>query len=488
MWRGEWRGVRIWLVVALSIAALSWVAIGTRYLVRLEPLTGDEPYYVMTAISLLEDGDLNEANNYAAREWLRFYPPRPLPANWQGWPSFPWELPPHAARAVRPGLYSKHGLGLTLLIAVPWELAGRVGAMAVVGLCGLLLVGQLWLLAREAGASPGWATVVALGLGLTMPIGPYALLLFPEVPAALGLVYAVRRLSSPENRWWQWVLTGCAIGFLPWLHQRFVFSAGVLGLALLGRAIALGQRRGWGRPVLPSWIGVGLAASGGLGIVAYNVWLYGTPYQNPADHAGFNGLAGTVNGLAGLFLDAQWGLLVAAPVYLFAVPAMRWWWLRQRGRVALMLGAVLPYLVLVAAYRVWWGEWGPPARYLVPIVGFAAAPLGSWLARARWWGRVIVVLVWTWGGVLSAIGYLDPQRFYHHPDGVNKLYQAIGQWLGIDLAGRLVPFQPYAIAPFTARALAVAVGLSLLLGAMGIVGGAVRSREAETASAVEEVR
>ncbi|MCS7255360.1 MAG: hypothetical protein NZ562_01920, partial [Thermomicrobium sp.] len=99
-------GERRWLVWVCAVAALAWLAIGWRYLVRLEPLTGDEPYYVITALSLLEDGDLDETNQYAERVWLRFYPPQPLPADWQGWPSFPWDLPPHAAHAARPGLYS----------------------------------------------------------------------------------------------------------------------------------------------------------------------------------------------------------------------------------------------------------------------------------------------------------------------------------------------------------------------------------------------
>ncbi|MDW8060520.1 MAG: hypothetical protein RMK01_10650 [Thermomicrobium sp.] len=451
---------RRWLAAVLVVATVVWTLVGARYLVRLEPLTGDEPYYVVTAISLLEDGDLDETNQYAERVWLRFYPPQPLPADWRGWASFPWELPPHAAHAVRPGLYSKHGLGLALLVALPWALAGRVGAMAAVALCGVLLVGQLFRLGRESGASARAAAGLALGLGLTMPIGPYALLLFPEVPAALCLVYAVRRLAARGNHWWQWMLAGGAIGFLPWLHQRFVFSAALLGAVALGRAVA--ARRGRGRG--PDWPGalwaVGPALAGGLGILAYDLWLYGQPYQSTADHAGFSGPLGTLNGAAGLLLDAQWGLLVAAPVYGLALVALPWWWARVPRLAALALAVTLPYLGLVAAYRVWWGEWGPPARYLVPVAGFAVGPLASWLAAGGRGRAALAAVLWTWGALLSAIGYFDPQRFYHHPDGVNKLYRTLDAWLGTGLADRLVPFQPFAAVPVDERARAV-----LLLGA-----------------------
>lgn len=473
-------GERRWLVWVCAVAALAWLAIGWRYLVRLEPLTGDEPYYVVTAISLLEDGDLDETNQYAERVWLRFYPPQPLPADWQGWPSFPWDLPPHAAHAARPGLYSKHGLGPALLIAVPWALAGRVGAMAAIGLCGILLVGQLYLLARESGAGPRLAAALALGLGLTMPIGPYALLIFPEVPAALCLLYAVRRLVVRENRWWQWLATGVAIGFLPWLHQRFVFSAALLGAVTLVRGIAARFGRGWGEDwprVL--WVVVP-ALAGGLGIVGYNLWLYGQPYQNTADHAGFNGFAGTLNGAAGLLLDAQWGLVVAAPVYLAALAALPLWWVRQPRLAGLVTAAALPYLVLVAAYRVWWGEWGPPARYLVPVAGFAVAPLASWLGRARPWARLIVGTLWGWGALLTTIGYLDPQRFYHHPDGVNKLYRTLDGWLGTPLAEWLVPFQPFAQAPASLRLVASGSTLLLLGVLMMLVARSVTTEPGET--------
>lgn len=451
--RQDWR----WLALVLAVSALAWVLIGARYLVRLQPLTGDEPYYVVTAMSLLEDRDLDESNQYAERVWLRFYPPKPLPADWQGWPSFPWELPPHLAHAARPGLYSKHGLGLVLLIALPWAIAGRVGAMAIVGLCGVLLLGQLFRLAREVGVSTRLSAATALGLGLTMPIGPYGVLLFPEVPAALCLVYAVRRLAARENRWWQWLLTGAAIGFLPWLHQRFVPSAMVLGAVAAVRLLAARWGRGWG-PDWPGAVGtVGMALVGGVGIVGYNLWLYGQPYQNTADHAGFSGLSGTLNGIGGLLLDAQWGLVIAAPVYLAAMAALPLWWLRAGRSFAIAAAAVTPYLVLVAAYRVWWGEWGPPARYLVPVAGLAVVPLASWLSGSRWWERILAGILWGWGALLSVIGYLDPQRFYHHPDGVNKLYATLDKWLGTRLTEWLVPFQPLAAAPVETRLWAGAV-------------------------------
>jgi hypothetical protein len=184
------------LIAVMALVALFYMALLPVVFRHLNPVTGDEPFYIMTAQSMLLDRDLDETNNYANRDYEAFYPDDPLPANWQGWPAFPRTLPPHPATTERPGLYTKHALGLSLLIAAPYKFAGRLGAVLVVMLFAVLLAGQMFMLAREAGATGEVAALVALGLAIAMPIAPYATLIFPEIPAALLIVYAVRRLSA----------------------------------------------------------------------------------------------------------------------------------------------------------------------------------------------------------------------------------------------------------------------------------------------------
>ena len=451
------RRVDAWLLAVIAAAGLIYALTIPNVLTRLNPLTGDEPYYVMTAISLLRDRDLNEANNYANRDYLEFYPADPLPAGWRGWPAFPRVLPPHPAQSKLPGLHTKHGLGLSLLIAFPYALAGRVGALLVIVAFAVTLAGQMYLLARETRAPPPLAVLVALGLAVAMPVGPYATLIFPEVPAALLLLYAVRRLSAPadSNVLSQCVATGAAIGFLPWLHQRFGPTAFVLAAVMLIRWTG---RLPWPR------LAAGLApvGVGGLGIVLYNIWLYGQPTQSTADHAGFSGPAGTLNGAFGLLLDAQWGAFVAAPVLLLAVAALPWWFRTAPRAATIAALAAAPYLVVIAVYRVWWGEWGPPARYLAPLVPLAAGPLASWLARASLGGRALAAAAWLVGMALTLVGYANPQRFYHQPDGRNNLVAWVGNVANIDLAGRLVAFQPYAVAPRDERVAAGVLIVALL--------------------------
>jgi hypothetical protein len=442
---------RRWLLATCALVAIYYAGLLPIVTDRLDPLTGDEPFYVMTAISIIRDGDLNEANNYAQRDYDEFYPGTPLPAGWNGWPAFPRTLPPHPATTELPGLHTKHALGLSLLIAVPYAMAGRSAAALVVLLCGVLLAGQMYLLGRTTGAMPDIAGVGAVGLAIVMPIAPYGLLIFPEIPAALLLLYAIRRLAASQNAGWQWTLAGAAIGFLPWLHQRFVPTAVILAGVLLYRVLR-------GRQFRSAALGVGLTSIGGVLLLVYNLWLYRSPFQSTNDHAGFNGPTGTLNGSFGLLLDAQWGLLIVAPIYLLVLAALPFWVRASRWTAVLAMAAVLPYLAVVAAYRVWWGEWGPAARYLVPIAPLAAAPLCAWLARSRIVTRVAIAMIWAVGLVITSVGFADPQRFYHQPNGVNRLTSVIDDRLGTHISASLVAFQPYALSPRNER-----IGASLLL-------------------------
>lgn len=446
------RRERIHLLLVVCVAAIGFSLAAPRFAERLNPLTGDEPFYVMTAISLVRDHDLDEANNYAQRDYEEFYPAQPLPSDWQGWPSFPTTLPPHPAQSVLPGLHTKHGIGLSVLIALPYDAAGRTGAMAVMIVIGALVVGQMFLLARESGASVQVSAIIALALGFTLPIAPYALLIFPELPAALALIYALRRLTRQRNTVWQWMLTGMAIASMPWLHQRFAPTAAILGVFLVWEL--------WRQRRAEIAAACGIVGLGAAGLVAYNMWLYDSPLQNRADHAGFSGFVGTINGGFGLLLDAQWGLIVNAPIYVLAIAAFPLWFRISRQRAWLALAAVLPYLLMVGAYRVWWGEWGPAARYLVPVAPLAAATLAAMWVRVGRTTRILASVVWMAGAALTFVGLADPQRFYHQPDGWNNLIGRAGEIVNLNLASKLVSFQPYAL---DSRADRLMAGLILAL-------------------------
>ena len=157
-------------------------------------------------------------------------------------------------------------------------------------------------------------------------------------------------------------------------------------------------------------------------------------------------------------------------MYLLALAAVPIWCRVSRiARIALI--ALVPYVVVIATYRVWWGEWGPPARYLVPIAPFAAGALAVAIRRLRTPGRVAAVCLWGTGMLLMLVGAFNPQRLYHHPNGVNNLYTALDETLGTDIAARLVAFQPFAqssLGPRTGIAIVFLAVLTAVVLAVGV--------------------
>lgn len=440
-WQGD--AIRLALIVLVCLAIYG--AFIPQIVRTLNPLTGDEPFYVMTALSLAHDHDINERNNYDNSDYLSFYPPEELPADWAGWPAFPRALPPHPAHSVRPGLYSKHGLGVAVLIMIPYVLGGRVATIIFLNLVAALVAANMVLLARRYGH--GWAVACALAVPLVFanPLMSYAFLIFPEIFAALAIIYAYRRSREPENNGWQWLGVGLAVATLPWLHARFIPA--VIGLVVILRA-------GWQREqslrrrlaaLLPP-------AFSAIALLTYYLAIYGKPFPSAEDHAGFNYPLDIINAAFGLFLDEQWGLLIHAPIYLLAAAGLGVLWRLHRADARALLGVAVPYFALVAFYLVWWGEWGPAARYLAPLAPLAIAPIACWATTVRRPLAIGATALLALPGFVIMGGFLAaPQLMYNQPDGHNALFTAWANHYDRVWPKVIPSFQFYALSPTEMR-------------------------------------
>jgi len=450
-------------LAVFAVAFMVFAACIPRITTFLDPVTGDEPFYLMTAYTILHEGTIDETKTFAAHDWLRFYPAFPLPKDFPGWPISP-DLTPHASHTYRTGLYSKHGLGIPLLILAPFAVGGRVGVVLLYNLMAAGVAANVYLLARTVAARSRALAVTAILMG-SVPLATYAFLIFPEMPAALMLTYALRRLLASTNTRWQWLLTGACIGYLPWLHARFALVVvGLVGLFFWrhGRA-ALSRARARAHPgaLPPAWWGIVPAVLSGIVFEGYSLVFYHFPLPNTQDHAGFDN---PVNGFVGSLLDAQWGLFVVSPVYLLAAAALVLFTIeRRRDGLALLLILAL-YGATISSYAVWWGEWGPAARYWTAALPMLALPLAWWLERAMRHRPVEAVallgLVAAWSLVFT-VGWLrQPQWLYNQPTGINNLLAHGLGGFGRRLAAGLPVYQFYAASPIITRVLwAVAVGL-----------------------------
>jgi hypothetical protein len=345
--------------------------------------SGDEPHYQMIAHSLVFDGDLDLANNYADR------------SNLVGAGSL--EAGPHARVGAGGRLRPVHDIGLPLVFApvfaaayaaadasgerLPPRLMARARlteplvlrhllSLAMAALTALMAV-MLFDVARAMSLSHRQALGWTLLFTLSPPVLSHSFLFFTEIPAALIVVFCWRVLTGagPLTRRGQ-LLTGALTGFLLILHARYIgLAAAMLALMLWRHGVVA---RGW-RGIV--WL-IAPVIVFAVARTAVNAWFWGDLFTSPhtlpeAAVTPANPLEEVLVRVFGLLVDQEHGLLTYAPVYLLALPA---WRLMRRTRprewtdVTLLMAAYLVPVILPALNRHGWsGGWSPAARFLVPI-------------------------------------------------------------------------------------------------------------------------
>jgi hypothetical protein len=432
---------RLWtamLVVGVVTALWSGVAVGARA-THGARTTADEPQYLLSALSLWEDHDL-EITDELAEERYRDFHEVALPVQ---------------TEAVDGRLLSPHDPFLPALLAVPVGLAGWVGAKVALSLlAGALAALLVWTAVVRFAVSVGTAATVVLAFAVAAPLSAYGTQVYPELPAALAVTGAVAALTGPLDRRGRWVL-GAAIVALPWLGVKYapvaVALAGVGAWSLVRR----GDRRPAGR-----WL-AGLALAGVAFLILHRAWYGGWTVYAAGDHFVDGELSvmgsspdplGRSSRLVGLLVDRGFGLAAWAPGYLLVVPALAavarrrppgalalvaplaagwatatwvaltmhgWWW---PGRQVVV---VLPCLVLAVA---WWAECvGRRATQIVAALGAVGAVLWMWLVVEVLLGQRTLVFSFesTRDPIYRAWRAVLPD--YHHPSAATWLLQAA--WL-----------------------------------------------------------
>lgn len=129
------------------------------------------------------------------------------------------------------------------------------------------------------------------------------------------------------------------------------------------------------------------------------MWRHGT-FDPRAPYGGYTQTALThvPTGLRGLLFDPTFGALTTAPVLALAVigfvrlaaprkgapDARQRSGVRKDARLAGELAIVIAsYLAVVAMYRMWWGGWSGPARFMAPVLLTLAIPLAVFWADVR---------------------------------------------------------------------------------------------------------
>ena len=353
-----------------SLARSRLVSLGAEGPAQARFLTGDEPAYMLLAHSLVTDGDFNLYNNRVNKDGRAFGMER---------------CDEHGARKdwVKKEIYSIHTPCLAVLIAPAYALglhgpiAPRTAVCLFMNLLAAILAVNVYLFCVEiAGGARLPALLATATVALTPPVIFYSNLVYPELPAALLIVYALRhtmptfcRLAdSPSRRF----AVSCAIAALPWLSFRFFLPALILLWLLVqsSRRLSPPHRRGVSLPLLlftvslASFLGYQWRAFGTINPAA------GYVYQDFARRGFFS--RGMLDGMFGILLDEGHGILTWSPVYMLSLTGLLLLF-RQRRECGFWFLLLLLVIYLPGANFVfWWGVFAPPPRYMVvpaPLLG-----------------------------------------------------------------------------------------------------------------------
>lgn len=419
------------VLIPFLLSLLVYLALIPRIILYSNPPTGDQAFYLMVIASIVQDGDLNIANNYAQRDEDKFYRLAPKPEGTVGMNApYPLPMAPTDSSARPPQERYDHRMpGLPLLLAPAWLVGSWVNLWwpaTIIAMClfGSLLVTNIFLFAYELTGRKWIAWAVWLPAAFSSPIMTYAFLVFTEVVTGLLIIYAFRRLAMgwKANSPLRMLLVGLCIGYIPWMSWRnlpIAIALGAYGLYQFRRYAKanhppkvgangveiIGSRLGWLVEAVAAQ-GVRLAALLGpmllaaVLLVIWNLFLYASltpPSKVPelGDNPPFiwpweGGKQFTrwvTTGFA-LLLDRQTGLLVYAPIYVLSVVGIIAMFRSRRPsdrRLLLWMAAItLPYLAIIMSFVFWSGLWGPPARYMSAVVPLLCGPLAvSLLALAR---------------------------------------------------------------------------------------------------------
>ncbi len=429
-------------MVIVGVATAAWCAVAAparaTYGAR---VTADEPQYLLTALSLAEDRDLDIADELAAERWRDFHQA---------------QLPEQTEVRTGGQRLSPHDPLLPVVLALPVGIGGWLGAkLTLAVLAGLLAAALLWVAARRLNVPPRSAAVAVLAFSLSAPFAAYGAQIYPEIPAALAVTVALGAATGPLGRrgpaepngerlgrlaGWRSesgvVASLVAVAALPWLGVKYTPVAAALAVVVVARLAASGRaRRATGFIVT--------TAAAAAGYLLFHRYVYGgwTVYA-AGDHfvggeftvAGASpDLAGRSVRLAGLLTDRSFGLAAWAPAWLVVVPAVAAS-IRRRppgwlaAAITLAAGWLTATFVALTMHGWWW-----PGRQVVVVLPAAVLAVAWWVDRGPPWARRVLaplaafgVLAWAW--VLAEVLTLRRRLIVDFDASANPLYR-VWRWL-----------------------------------------------------------
>ncbi|MCG8432271.1 MAG: hypothetical protein MJA29_14020 [Candidatus Omnitrophica bacterium] len=401
--------------------------------------TGDEPFYLLAAQSLIYDHDLDISNNYLSRQWRAY-----LPARYE---LSVWESPRRDGR-----IYLEERVLFILHTAFWYLIAGSTGVFLGQALVSSGVILLTFLLLVKAGfeeVRSFWISVLAAFCEpmITMSSRIYHNTFGALLAGAAFLCLAFIPRPGMKNAF----LCLIPLLALPWFHTSYA----ALSLSIFALLV-------WKYRAKP---GVLLFASSACFVNAFLFVLFRGHIREGA--SGLNAVeqyqltAHVYRSLLALLFDQETGLFFHAPVYLlsFSGVAAMFWTDRARRLGWLAVCFFSLYLILQGSVPAFGGGFDT-GRLLIPFIPFAAL----FLARACEAGHlrrlvgVLAALSLVWGYLLTAAAWLAV-NYEVGRHLIMRQFARLGPDPGRFLPSFIIPGQEHY------AGCALALGVVILLGA-----------------------
>lgn len=340
-------------------------------------ITGDEPFYLLTTQSLLQDGDLDLRQQYAARSYESFF-----------------DHPDGLWRQSQPleddRLLSPHDLGLSVYVIPGFAIGGLRGVQWQMLFTTVTAFVLTYLLVARLSRRPRLSWLVTVTVGLSATAFVYSTEIYPESVAALLVVASLLGITAQARP--HGALTAISMALLlvglVWLGAKYAPLSAILALAWFWG----GDMRG-----RATFAAVIAAAAGSYLWFNWETFGQPTPYAVNVVYAGSSTgdilnahleFEGRSYRLWGLFVDRRFGLGHWAPFLLLVVPALPF--LVRKGLVTQLAGALILIQLLIATYvAITMMGWWFPGRTLMAVLPVMAVPITLMLVEAKFWLRVV---------------------------------------------------------------------------------------------------
>ena len=353
------RTIFVLLIIITFLAALP--AIGARATYGAKT-TADEPQYLLTALSIAEDFDLDISDEIADR---RFTPWHEINLNQQ-------TIPLNETNQ----RISPHDPLLPILLAPAMAIGGWTSAKIFLAMISsasaamtLALVTKRWRLSTLP------AALVIAAFFCSPPLVAYGSQVYPEMPAALAVLIGTFAITGAATRT-NLAIASISIISLPWLSVKYVPVAAILALFTLWQTWNSARKRALVTAVF-------LVLNGIIFLIVHQKIYGGWTVYASGDHF-VNGKEFEVVGeywnplgrtrrVIGLLIDRGFGLAAWAPAFLFAPAALVLTFVRKHKDSFLVLSLISvgwanATWVALTMHGWWW-----PGRQVVVVLPLLVA-------------------------------------------------------------------------------------------------------------------